>query len=156
MDITWPQGWTWATVAGVPLVTVAWWLIRRARKLDERREAYKAALADAHVAEDAYHAALENAVNTGEVRQAREALDEARRRCDALRKSLPVLLVALALAGCVTRTKEVERIVQLDEHIRIVQPGDMVPDYPSAETRWWLVSPTGLIELMPKYRQEEF
>lgn len=156
MEITWPQVWTWATVVGVALVTFAWWFFRRARLLDERRKAYKAAFEDAKVAEAAFKAAAETATSIAEVRQAAAVLDETRRRCDALRKGLPVLLVAGAfLAGCVTREGP-ERIVQLDEHIRIVQPGDAVPDYPGGESRWWLVSPTGLVELMPKYRQEEF
>lgn len=156
MEVTWPQAGTWAGVALAALTLLAWWMVRRARKLDERRAEYKAALADAVSAEEAYRAAAENATTFAEVRRAADALDEARRRCDQLRKGLPALCVALALlAGCATREGP-ERIVQLDEHIRIVSPGETVPAYPATESRWWLVSPTGLMELMPRYRQEEF
>lgn len=159
MDVTWPQAGTWAGAACAALAIVAWWLVRRARKRDAREEEYKARLADVRVAEDALEDSYANATDGAEVRKARSAVDEARRRADAVRKALhiaAVLLAVAALAGCVTRTREVERIVQLDEHIRIIAPGDTVPDYAPGESRWWLVSPTGLVEMMPKYRQEDF
>ena len=160
-DIPWESPATWAGVAGLALAIFGYWLVRRHRRRGELVGEYRNRLKDVCLAEKAYQKAVRDGT-AAEARQAAQILDAMRKAADALAgkiKALSCFVMALGVAvlsgGCITREGP-ERIVQLDEHIRIVQPGETVPDFASGESRWWLVSPTGLMELMPKYRQEEF
>lgn len=161
MEINWPVAGSWALAACSTLALAGYFLVRRAKRYDERWGEYKRRIADEIEASKRYADAVRNGTKEDAIAAARE-LDEKRQALDALRKALHALAVLSAAGvllvsqGCVTRTKEVERIVALDAHIRIVEPGETVPDYAPGESRWWLVSPSGLVELMPKYRQREF
>lgn len=156
MDVAWSTVWTASGVAGAALTLLAWWLVRRAKLLDERREKYEKALEAEEKAKQAHRDAVRNSTDPSEIAHLADKVDEARRECENLRKSLPVLLVlALALCGCASR-KPAERIVFLDAHAKIVKPGDVVPEYPDGESRWWLVTPTGMSRMVPQYGRKDF
>lgn len=153
MDVTWPQAGTWAGAACAVLAIVAWWLVEREKKRAEMRKRYAQLRGDVLVAEEAYRDALENGTALA-VRRAAAELDERRRKMDLVAKAIAGLCVLLVLGGCRTTAPQ-ESIVRLDEHIRIVAPGETVPDYPEGESRWWLCTPSGMMEMVPQYRQQE-
>lgn len=156
MEVTWPQIGTWAGAACSALALLAWWLVKKHTRKVELRARLRAREADLLVAEEEYDHAAKNGTAT-DMRRTAAAVSDASRECDAIRKMLHATIVLAgvsALAGCAAG--QAERIVVLDDHVRLVPPGAVVPEYPEGESRWWLVSPTGLREIMPKYRQEEF
>lgn len=157
MDVSWPVAGTWAGAACAALALFAWWAVKRDKRRRELMAEYRSRLEDERRAYDAYTDAVRNGAAI-DVRRAAAALDAIRKTLDALRSSMPALaalLCAAALAGCTTREGP-ERVVKLDEHIRVVAPGETVPDYPDGETRWWLLTPAGLLEFVPQYKQAEF
>lgn len=156
MTVEWPTAAGWSLVAAEAIAVFAWWMLRRGKRFDERWEAYKQGLADEIEASKAFADKVRHG-SGAEVREAKRILDAKRKALDELRKAMHLLVAFFAVAtltGCATRERE--RIVTLDEHIRIVAPGDTVPDYADGENRWWLVSPTGLVGMVPEYRQAEF
>lgn len=150
MDISWPQTGSWALAACMALTLVLLVLLRKWKKRDDARERLRAAAAEYNEAVAQYHAA----VQVGTVEDGLEAARKVKAAADrvqAAEKALACLLVASCLftAGCLhTRTPK-ETIVTLTDHVRIVEPGATVPDYPDGETRWWLLTPRGMAEMVP-------
>lgn len=157
MDVSWPVAGSWAGAACAALALFGWWLVRRDRRRAELMAEYRKRLEDERRAYEAWADASRNGTAL-DVRRTAAALDAIRKALDALKASMPALaalLCAATLSGCVARGAP-ERVVRLDEHIRVVRPGETVPDYPDGETRWWLLSPAGLLEFVPQYKQAEF
>lgn len=105
-------------------------------------------------AEAAYYDIIRHGTPEEAVRAALN-LDNARKRAnDILVRLGNGLLVVTAfcalMAGCKT-AEPAERIVRLDSHVRIVEPGDVVPDYAAGEERWFLMSPTGIGWMVPQF-----
>ena len=129
--------WTALAQALVGLVTRVWdAVVSRFRTRKRKRESYERALAD-----------WRDALASGD---ASKVLD-AKRKVDKLREagwhrfSLPILLL-VCVSGC--RTAKLE-IVPAAEHIRVIEPGDIVPPYPNGENNWRLATPTGLEWMLP-------
>lgn len=153
MEVSWPIAGSWALAACMVLALLGWWLVKR----DRRQASLRAELRTAWKEEKRARKAWQNAVNEGTAEEAVRAAREVavvRKRIDALRRSLGItLFVALVvpLAGCASKPEVREKIVHLDAHVRIVSPGDTIPDYPEGEDRWWLATPTGLLSLVPAF-----
>ncbi len=154
MEIAWPTIGSWSLAACCVIALMGWWLMRRDRRTAELKAALSKALAEEREARAEYAQAA-RVGKPEDVCIAARAVEEKRKRIQAIQRSLGVtlFLAAFILAGC--RTAEpTERIVRLDAHVRIVAPGDTVPDYPEGEARWWLVTPTGLVSILPQLPQE--
>lgn len=150
-----PQAATWATVAAA-LVGILWAVLRRKW---QRRDKAEQKLVDA---ENAVYSAAD-IVSDARANGTAEALAEAERdyaaaikRRDALRKALGVsaimaLLAACLLSGC--QNAQAPQPVILNDHVRLVAPGDTVPPLPEGETRWWLLTPRGMDMVSPLERR---
>ena len=70
-------------------------------------------------------------------------------RMDELVKMGLVLVLAVLVCGCRTRT--VVTTLWLSDYARTIAPGETVPSLPEGESCWWLMSaPRGLEAMMPK------
>lgn len=161
MDVQWPVVAGWSLVAAEVLALAAWWLVKRDKRKQELRAEYRNRLKDECLAFQAYERAVREGTALDAQRAAktlsaiRESLDDLLKQIRACGAFALLAGCALLFQGCITREGP-ERIVKLDQHIRIVAPGETVPDYPEGQTRWWLLSPEGLVELLPQYKQAEF
>lgn len=156
MTVSWPTEASWALAACSVLALLGFCVVPWVKRKGERWEQYKQGLSDEIEASKTY-AEKSRTGTTAELLEAKRILDAKRKALDDLGKAMHLLaafFTVSVLAGCATQERE--RIVLLDEHVRIVAPGDVVPDYPEGEARWWLMSPTGLVEMVPQYRQTEF
>jgi Flp pilus assembly protein TadB len=152
MEVSWPVVGSWSLFACCLVALAAWWLVERKRRKKELQEKVDRAEADVAVAREAYEAANRNG-SAADLHRAALDLSHAQQRHNDLKKQLAALLVAVVVAGallCGCATRDVERVVLLDDHVRIVAPGDVVPDYAPGESRWWLMSPRGLSDMLPK------
>lgn len=153
MDVSWPIAGSWALAACMAIALLAWWLALRDKRTAELKAELKAAKAAERDAMNAWQDALRNGTTEEAVRAASRA-DAAGRRVELLRRSIGITLFLLVAAcGCATPEPH-EKIVRLDAHLRIVSPGETVPDYPDGETRWWLATPTGLEVMVPDFQKE--
>lgn len=137
----------WSGVAVLVLLLVAWFLSRRTKKEDdaekereEHRQAYLSTTME-----------WNRAVREGDIEQA-AAL---KKRLDIMRTkgwNLGIILAAALVSSCATKTVEVVhvQVVDLGEHVRIMQPGDVLPALPPGEPHWCACTPTGLSRLLPE------
>lgn len=149
-----PQAATWATAAAIAL-GILWAVLKRRW---HRRDKDEQKLVDA---ENAVYSAADIVADARENGTA-EALAEAEkdyaaaiRRRDALRKALGVSAIMALLAvlsGC--RNAPAPQPVILNDHVRLVAPGDTVPPLPEGETRWWLLTPRGMDMVSPLERRK--
>lgn len=151
MNASWPQTGSWALAVCMALTLFVLWLLRRWKRQDEAREALLSAQKDLLSAQEEYR----EKVRTGTPEEAHQAANRVKAlwaEVDRLEKLAGVfcLFLCVLASGCVRSPG----VIWLDEHVRIVEPGSVVPPYPDGETRWWLLSPTGFDELVPIQRQK--
>lgn len=131
------------------VVALLFWLFRRREKREdearktaaEHREAYAAALRD-----------WEAAIEAGDAAAAAAHAEELERMRKWGWNALPLVVAGLCLAAGCRAPRAVSAPVSpvlLTEHVRIVKPGDTVPELPAGESRWWLCTPTGMRRLLP-------
>ena len=151
MEVSWPTAGSWSLFACACAAIVGWLLVKRHRSKQELQKKCDKAEADVAVAKEEYENASRNGT-AADIHRAAQEYNLAKKAHLDLKKQLAALCVAAVFAGtfCGCATREVERIVRLDEHGRLVVPGDVVPDYPAGESRWWLMTPTGLVDMLPK------
>lgn len=170
MDVSWPITGTVAGAVCAGLALVAFFYVRWAKKNDTKFAKYLEML-DEEIELAKKYADVKRTGTPFELMEAKKALDEKRQSLDELVASMhsffsafaavfsiPAMAFVLTLTlatGCAS-TKVKERIIQLNDHVKIVQPGETVPEYPNGETRWWLMTPTGMDSVIPQYRQKEF
>ena len=136
-----------ALAACIALTLFGAWLYRRWERRAKAEANLEARMADLKDAQKAYSDAIRNGTPS-EAAAAKRSVDAASRRVQEAARMI-CLAVLAALCGCLA-PREVETVVRLDDHVRIVHPGDTVPDYPAGEARWWLLTPKGLEELLPE------
>ena len=121
---------------------LVWYLVRRRADSQDRKAAKRAALE-----EQLKHAKAEWAAAAFCGDPAR--VHATARKVSAIEKQIAKLsaIVLCALcAGCVGA--KVETVV-LSEHCRVVHPGDTVPDLPEGQPYYWLLTPKGLVQMLP-------
>jgi hypothetical protein len=149
-EVVWPNAGSWALAACSALAIAGACIFRRWKKQDAAKERLDAAQAAVEAALATYNSAVRHGT-PADARAASRKLEAAQKTLRAARQAFMALCVAMLFAGCAKeRVVEKETILRLDEHVRLVQPGDTVPDFPDGETRWWLLTPTGLEEMLPK------
>lgn len=149
---------TWAGAAVIALGLIGAWLRRRWKhrdaEADRARKVLEAARCSLCSAVDAMIDAREDGFSatdlyeaTQEYEAALAAYVEARETARRLGVATLAALVLGACAGC--RSPAPAEPTVLDDHVRIVAPGDVVPPLPSGQTRWWLCTPRGLSMVAP-------
>ena len=124
-DLTTLSGAGWAGVAMVAIAAI-WGIVSwiRGNKPKEKAELEEA--------KKEYFDAL----NNGDV----EKIMLARKRLEAARKALAIILACICLSGCKTRVLE----VPVGKYVSFPVEGETVPALPEGESRWILSSaPTG-------------
>lgn len=131
----------WAAAAAI-IAAIAFFAFRARQRRVEKDEEKRSALEDELKDANAKWAAAEFCKDVpGMAREARR-IDSIKRRL-----GLPVAILCAALAaGCASQKV---RTVILSEHCRTAAPGDIVPELPEGESRWWLCTSTGLRIMMP-------
>ena len=156
MDIseisTLPTGWAAIGAAVLVLAIVcAAATFRKWRRQDEgerkRRENYNSYIATLHAWQDAIEQG-----DAAEASQIAIELDEMRKKgwniAPALVLCAGVLACSLS-ASCTSPPAPAPETVLLSDHVRIVKPGDTVPDLPQGESFWWIATPKGMLHLLP-------
>ncbi len=148
MTIQWPVVGSWALAVCCGVALLAWYAVRSANRTD-------AALASRRHKRRQYLATKKEwlaAISRGDTFQAAET----KRVLDSMRKQgwhkleILILFVGLSLlAGCKTNAVVSPVLIPTGQHILLPSPGDIVPPLPVGESRWWLLTPTGLAFLLP-------
>jgi len=136
----------WSGVAAMALGLVAYLIGRRHKSQDDERRLRK----ERHEKYLATRLAWRTAAETGDA----TAMARLKKELDLMRDKgwhlAPVVLAVLLMAGCASKAPPPPATVLLNEHVRTMMPGEVLPDLPAGSSRWWVCTAEGLEQLLPQ------